>query len=787
MRVPLSWLREMVPVELGIDDLVAVFGELGLAVESVERVGEGLDGVVVARVEEIGSIQGADKIRVVQVDTGQAGERTQVVCGAWNFGVGDLVPLATVGTVLPGDFAIGKRKMKGVESHGMLCSPEELALPSTVDGILVLPQGLTPGTPLADALGIAPDVVFDLEVNANRPDAMSVLGVARDVAARLDLPLTPPTAGVTGSSVATTDRATVEVLDPDRCGRFVARVVQGVTVQPSPPWLAARLAMAGMRPINNVVDASNYVMLEVGVPNHAYDLDRLPGRGLRVRRAKDGETLVTLDGVERRFTDDDLLICDAEDTPVGIAGIMGGASSEISEGTTEVLLEAAWWEPMAIARTSKRLGLRSEASGRFERGTDPAAIDLAVDRFCALLAGSGAAPAAGTIDLEGRRPDRAPVTLRTARVNALLGTDLGDGDVRRHLSSLGFGVDPVGAGVTDVTIPTWRPDCAIEVDLVEEVARLHGYTAIAKTVPHSPHTGHLTPRQKDRRRVREVLAGAGVSEAWTSTFLSSADLERCRLDVAEAVRVTNPLVAEEPLLRTSLLPGVLGALASNEAHRNPGVWLFEIGHTFRRPVAGARLPDEREALAVALGGSDAFDAKAIWDLLVESLLLEGARIEADSPIGLHPTRSAAAVLDGQRVGVLGEADPHVAAAFGVHQRVAWLEVDLDAVLAAPRGGSVYRPVSRYPSSDIDLAFEVDDAVPAADVERALHGAGGDLVASVRLFDVYRGEQVGEGRRSLAFTVRLQAADRTLTDEDVAEVRRRVIEAVESALPALLRG
>ncbi|MBA3303813.1 MAG: phenylalanine--tRNA ligase subunit beta, partial [Acidimicrobiia bacterium] len=337
MRVPLSWLREHTPVEVGVDELVAVLDGLGLAVESVERVGEGLDGVVVAAVAEIGAIEGADRIRRVTVDAGDGA--VQVVCGAWNFEVGDLVPLATVGAVLPGGFEIGRRKMKGVVSDGMLCAPGELGLPPVVDGILVLPPGLVPGTPLADALGLHPDVVLELEVNGNRPDAMSVVGVARDVAARLGLPFALPEPSI-DEREAGDSLVTVEVEAPERCGRFVARVLTGVTVGPSPPWLANRLALAGMRPINNVVDASNYVMLELGQPNHPYDLGQLPGRGLRVRLAGEGEALVTLDGVERRLGPDDLLICDAEDAPVGIAGIMGGASAEIGPLTTEVLLEA---------------------------------------------------------------------------------------------------------------------------------------------------------------------------------------------------------------------------------------------------------------------------------------------------------------------------------------------------------------------------------------------------------------------------------------------------------------
>src|SRR5688572_15261659 len=338
MKIVLSWLREFVPVELPLDDLVAVLGDLGVPVESVTPIGDDLTGVVVAKVVEIDAIKGADKIRRVVVDAG-ADETVQVVCGAWNFEVGALVPLATVGTVLPGDFQISRRKMKGVESAGMLCAPDELGLPGDHSGILVLPAGLALGADFSTAMGLEPDVVLELEVNPNRPDAMSVVGVARDLAARLDLPFALPSPALDPDGDA--EPITVEVFDADACPRFVAQVVSNITVGPSPAWIAQRLTLAGMRPINNVVDASNYVMLELGQPNHAYDLARLPGRGLRVRMARDGETLVTLDDVDRRFSSEDLLICDAEDSPVGIAGIMGGASSEVDETTTEVLLEAA--------------------------------------------------------------------------------------------------------------------------------------------------------------------------------------------------------------------------------------------------------------------------------------------------------------------------------------------------------------------------------------------------------------------------------------------------------------
>lgn len=785
MKIPLSWLRELTPADLPLPDLIAVLGELGLPVESVEHVGHDLHGVVVARVVEIDRIEGADKIRRVMVDTG-TGEPTQVVCGAWNFDVGAVVPFATVGTVLPGDFAIGTRKMKGVESSGMICASDELGLPGgDHSGIMLLPDDLPLGADFNEAMGVTPDVVLELEVNPNRPDAMSVLGVARDLAARLGLPLQAPSPelSVGGSS----EPVSVEVVDPEACPRFVARVVGGITVGPSPAWIQRRLTLAGMRPINNVVDASNYVMLELGQPNHAYDLATLAGRGLRVRRAGDGETIVTLDDVERKLSVDDLLICDAEDTPVGIAGIMGGASSEVSETTTEVLLEAADFDPLTISWTSKRLALRSEASGRFEKGIDTAGIDRAVARFVELLSASGAFAADAAADAGPGRPAPMPVRVRSARVNALLGTDIADARMKELLDPIGFATTVVEPGQLDVTIPTWRPDSAVEIDVVEEVARMYGYSAIERTVPTSTLAGGLTERQQDRRLVRRVLVGAGASEAWTTTFVSEPELRGVGLDPGEAVVVSNPLVADESLLRTSLLPGLLRSLAYNASHRELGVWLFEVGNVFRRPPAGQDLPDEREVVAVALGGGDATDAVAVWRVLEEGLLVRDVRLEAAEAPGLHPTRTARLVVDGEPIGCVGEVDPAVLDAVSIPERVGWIELDLGRLLRAPHGPSSMVPISRYPSSDVDLSFEVDDSTPAGDVLRTLQTAGVDVLTGVALFDVYRGESVGAGRRSLTFRARLQAPDRTLTDAELAAARQALITAVASAHPATLRG
>ena len=788
MKVLLSWLRDFAPIEGDPVVLGEQLSDLGLAVEEMERLGEGLDGVVVARVLATRPHPNADKIQLVDVDAGD-GEALQIACGAFNMTAGDLVPLATIGTTMPNGMEIGRRKMRGEWSNGMLCAPDELGLGGDHGGILILPAGLTPGEPFAEAMGIEADVLYDLEVNANRPDAMSVAGVARDLAARLGVPFSVPEPAVPDELPAERlGDVTVEIVDPDLCGRFSARVLRGVTVGESDPAIARRLSLLGMRPINNVVDASNYVMLELGQPNHPYDLARVAGPGFRVRRARPGETIVTLDRVERRLLTDDLLICDATDVPVGIAGVMGGADSEIGPETTDVLVEMAWFLPIAIAKTSRRLKLRSDASARFEKGCDPEVIDLAHRRLASLLAPSGARLEVGAVDERGSLPERTPVRVRTARVNKVLSTSLDRDGVAGLLSPIGFASTPAPGGDLDVTVPSWRYDSSTEIDVVEEVGRLYGYEKIGTRVPPSAHTGKLTARQQERRRLRSLLVGRGLSEAMPLPFLAPGDLERAGLP-GDGITITNPLVAEESVLRTSLLPGLVKALATNAARRNAGVSLFEIGHVFRRSEdPSAALPDEREFLGVVLGGREAPEAVHEWRAVEEILDLTGVHIRNEPVAGLHPTRSARLVgPGGEPAGSLGEVDPAVLDAHGIGERVAWLEVDLDTASALPRTGRVYRPVSIYPSSDIDLAFEVDDAVAATDIEDTLRDAAGDRLAFVRLFDVYRGTGIAEGRRSLAYTLRLEALDHTLTDDEVAEVRRRAVAAVEKVHPATLRG
>jgi phenylalanyl-tRNA synthetase beta chain len=792
MKVLLSWLREFAPIEGDPVALGETMSDLGMAVESMEHVGEGLDGIVVARVLDLRAHPQADRIQLVDVDRGD-GEALQICCGAFNMAVGDLVPLATLGTTMPDGRLIERRKLRGEWSNGMLCSSRELGLGDDHEGILVLDPGLAPGTDLRAALGLEADVLYDLEINPNRPDAMSVAGVARDLAARLGAPFAIPEPD-TGPLAATDRRAAVDIVAPDLCGRFHARILDGVAPGASPTWLANRLRAAGMRPINRVVDASNYVMLELGQPNHTYDLDRLPAdasgaAALRVRWAKDSERLVTLDGVDRVLTAADGVIADASDAAIGLAGVMGGASTEISDATTAVLLELAWWDPMTIARTSKRLNLRSEASARFERGADPEVVDLAARRFASLLTGDGIRLTEPVVDERGRDTTPPTVRLRTARVNAVLGTDLTAAHITRLLRPIGFHVAPVGAddGVEqDVTVPSFRPDTTTEIDVIEEVARHHGYRNIGRTMPPSARAGSLTERQRDRRKVRQVLVGLGYDEAMPLAFLAPDDLAAAGVDQA-SIRLTNPLAAEESVLRPSLRPGLLKSVRYNQSHRNPEIALFEIGKQFRPPLPGEPLPDEREVLAAVRAGADARAAVDTWAVLVESLRVDGVRLEQQALPGLHPARGARLMAGEATIGALGEIDPAVLDHLDIEGRVAWFEVDLDALLALPHGTQAYEPVSRYPSSDIDLAFVVPDAVPAGDVRATVSAAAGDLLTDLRLFDVFRSDALPSATRSLAFALRLQADDHTLTDDEVGECRRAVIDAVASAHGATLRG
>ncbi|HTD50271.1 MAG TPA: phenylalanine--tRNA ligase subunit beta [Acidimicrobiia bacterium] len=792
MRAPLSWIREFVPVDAPVADIADALNQLGLEVEAIEAPGRDIGDVVVARILEVMAHPDADRIRLADVDAGDGVVR--VVCGAPNIEAGMVVPFAPVGAQLPGDFTIERRTIRGQISEGMLCSARELGLGDDHGGILELPRDAVPGTDIREVLGLD-DVVFDLSITPNRPDAMGIVGVARELAAHYGLTLTVPTPDA-GDTVRDLRGATVVVEARDRCPRFVAMVAD-VTVGESPDWMQRRLVLAGMRPINNVVDVTNYVMLERCRPLHAFDFDRLAGPGIVVRLAQPGEKIETLDGVRRELSGDDLLICDASRVAQGIAGVMGGSTAEVSPATTTILVESAYFEASGIAKTAKRLGLRSEASARFERGVDPNDVAAGAARAMELLTEIAAARRdTGTIDVYPQPIRPARVVVRTDRVNQLLATSLTD-------TQLGELLAPLGIDVADgtATVPTWRPDVEREIDIVEEVARRIGLHRIARTVPaNADKIGALTAMQRDRRVISDVLVGAGYDEVFTLPLLAPTDLARAGVasDVG-LIEVENPLRAEESILRPALLPGVLRAVAHNATHGNHDVSLFEIGHVFAPPVPGATLPVERLHLAAVRAGHivrtpyepdrevTVHDIVAVVEAVAQELRLADWNLVAASRPGFHPVRTARIMVDGADVGTVGEIDGDVIAAFALNGPVVAYEIDADLLLAASRVPLTAQPISRYPTSTIDLAFVVADDVPAGVVLTALRDAGGQLLESVRVFDVFRSETLGPGRVSLAFALTFRAPDRTLTDGEVGELRRRGIDAVTSAFGAELRG
>ena len=780
MKILHSWLNEFADFGNDVEAIAASLTKLGLAVESVEQVGLPVKGVVVAKVLRTERHPDAAKVHRVYVDAGDGVEK-HVWCGAFNMQPGDLIPLATLGTNMPDGRVISQRGILGIDSEGMLCSGTELGITADATGIMILPTHLKLGADVFSALGIDQDVVFDLDVTRNRPDCTGYLGVARDLAAHLKLPLktSKPEKDTKWAKGKKSDIA-VDIRAIDRCGRFNVTVMSGVVVTDSPAWIAQRLSRAGMRPINNVVDVSNLVNLELNQPNHAYDLEKVSD-GFIVRNASDGEVVVTLDDVSRTLSAQDLLICDAKNEPVGIAGIMGGAGSQISETTTTLALEIAWFEPLGIAASVSRLGLRTEASLRFERGVDVSGAKAAAERFAQLLSltcpnlvvhEGGADAKTSSLPEETRT-----TSLRLDQIRRVLGVDVAVERVRELLSPIGFEISkPDKSNMVLVTIPSFRPDCTQEIDVIEEIARHYGFDEIGKVVPKSPVHGRLSALQQRRRIVRDFVLSLGASEAMPNPFLAPGDLARCGLSEENALRLANPLVAEESVLRTSLRPGLLQAIAYNQSHRINDIKLFEVGHVY--PQGSEQLPDEHEVLCVVFAESDATIAMDMWSQF-SSFLGVGAQLFQDAaPAGFHGTRSAQLRRGKIVLGAVGEIDPTVLASFGVSGRVACLEINLSIVLGETPKVAAAQVVSKYPSSDFDLAFVVPQTVAAGTLLKSLRQAGGNLLVDAVLFDIYRGKGVADGARSLAFRFRFQAPDRTLGETEIADARARCIAAAQ---------
>ncbi len=798
MRVPVSWLRALVPgLTASADEIAAALVRAGLEVEQVHRYGDDVSGVVTGEVLDVEELTEFKKpIRYCHVSVGERSH--EVVCGATNFVAGDRIAFALPGAVLPGDFRIATRQTYGHTSDGMICSGAELGLSEEADGILVLPPDTPLGLDVVELLALR-DEVLDIAVTPDRGYQLSVRGVAREAATAFGLVLADPAQGearVAGGGHP------VRVDDATGCDRYVARVVTGLDPSaPSPAWLQRRLVLAGMRPISLAVDITNHVMVELGQPLHAFDLDALQGEVV-VRRATPGERLKTLDGQERKLDEADLLITDGSG-PIALAGVMGGGPTEVTGATTSILLESAHFAPLTIARTARRHKLPSEASRRYERGVDPALAPAAAEVAVRMLVELGGATAGPVTDVDTTSGPLV-LSLPVDAPGRLAGRDYAPEVVRQRLEDVGCTV--TGTDPLEVVPPTWRPDLTGRAELIEEVLRLEGYDTIPVVLPAAPPGRGLTPEQRLRRTASRALAAQGLVEVVTPPFVGEPALEALGGGMA-CPRVLNPLSAEEALLRPTLLPGLLSVVARNTGRGLGDVAVYETGHVFvgtggSAPAPGiegrptedelaaldAALPDQPRHLGLALTG-------ASWDVAVSAVVEVGRalglvlRPRATDVFPYHPGRVAELLLDGRRVGLAGELHPRAIGALGLPARTCAAEADLDVLVevAAAQGPLPAPRVSPFPPASVDVALVVDAGVPAADVQAALREGAGDLLEELRLFDVFTGPQVGEGKRSLAYALRLRAPDRTLTDVEVLGARDAAVAEAGRRVGAVLRS
>jgi len=760
MRVPLSWLREYVEIGVPLDELVPKIDVSIGVVEGVQRIGvPDVDGNLglfrIGKVLEAGKHPNADRLQLCRVDVGE-GEPRQIVCGAWNFGAGATVAVALPGAVLPGGTKLERAKLRGEVSEGMILSEHELELGPDHSGILVLAHG-EPGEPLGDVLPLA-ETVLDLEITNNRPDLLSVYGVARDIAALLRVDLAPPPG--TDPEQVGEEPVDVEIEDFQGCPRYIGRLFRDVQVGPSPPWLRARLTAAGMRPISNVVDITNYVMLGLGNPLHAFDFSTLAGSRIVVRRARPGEEIRTLDGELRKLDPSDLMIADAERS-IALAGIMGGEETEVSESTTSVLLEAANFEPVGIWRSSERMRLRTEGSNRWEKGVDFYLAEHAAALATQLLVELTGARWTGHTDVTDDLPDRPLVPYRPERADAVIGLEVPYGEQEERLERLGCELEG-----SAYRVPTWRArDLTREIDLVEEIAR-YELADVPFTLPLRRHmTGWLTREQRLRRRLEDVLVGLGFSEVVTPSL-------RLHDEDPNALRLEEPISIELAVLRTELLPSLVDFAERNAEVGNRDAALFEIAHVYL--PRGDELPDEPLRVAGILEGG--FPAvKGIVEAIYAAFKATPLFAPGADPL-FHPGKTGRT-----EAGIFGEVHPAV-----LEGSWSAFELDLASLFAVARDPIRYEDVITFPAVHQDLAFIVDESVPAADLVDAARAAVGAELRDMHVFDVYRGPQVGEGRKSVAFSVSFQSPERTLSDEDAAGLRERIVSALAERFGAELR-
>ncbi|MDP4093664.1 MAG: phenylalanine--tRNA ligase subunit beta [Bacillota bacterium] len=795
MKVPISWLNDYVDINVKPEELADALTMSGSKVESVEKLGEDISNVVVGKIISLEKHPNADKLQVSQVDIGRG--TIQVVTGAQNISVGDYIPVALVGSTLPGGVKISKGKLRGIESNGMMCSGKELNLteedyPGAGEyGILILENGLTVGQDIKEALGLS-DTVLDFEITSNRPDCLSILGMARETAVTLGVPLRKPEIKVEKEEDDVNEYASVEVRDPDLCPRYSARVVKDVKIEPSPKWMRDRLKAAGVRPINNIVDITNFVMLELGQPMHAFDLEYVKSKKIVVRRAYENETIKTLDDQDRKLDTDMLVIADGE-RAVAVAGVMGGANSEILDTTKTILFESANFSGSSVRITAKKLGMRTEASSRFEKGLDVENTINAVDRAVQLVEMLGAGKVCkGIIDCYPRKAEKKAIKFRPDRMNQFLGTSIESDFMVNVFRRLEFTVDEKQMLVT---VPSFRPDVEREADLAEEVARFYGYNKIEATLlsGKSSTLGRKTFKQKIEDKIKNTMMACGLSEIYTYSFTSTKVFDLVNIPADSQLRktivISNPLGEDYSIMRTTTLPEMLETISINYNRRIEEGRFFDLAHVYLpKDTNAGELPEEKPVLTLGMYGNiDFYEIKGVLEELMDNLGITNYEFQPlkDNP-SFHPGRTAYLIINGKNAGVVGEIHPEVAEKNEVPQRTYLSTVDVLALVENSNLSVNYKALPKYPAVSRDIAMLVKDEILVKQIEDTIRQYSGKILENIKLFDIYKGKQVPDGMKSIAYNITFRADDRTLTDEEVGKAMNKVLNGLKNNLDAQLR-
>ncbi len=794
MKVPMSWFNDYTDVS-GISprEYSEALTMTGSKVETVENMGKDIQNVVTGKILEITEHPDSDHMVICKVDVGD--EVLQIVTGAPNVKVGQIVPTAKNDSYLPGGVHIKKGKLRGVESYGMLCSHDELGLAESdlswtpEYGILVLPDDTQVGIDIKDVFGLNEEVV-EFEITSNRPDCFSVIGLARETAATFKKPFSVSQPKFTENSENIADGVSVTVENPDKCLRYCAKMIKNVKIGPSPAWMVHRLKAAGIRSINNIVDITNYLLLEYGQPMHAFDLRHLAGGKIIVRDARDGEIIKTLDEQDRELNHNDLVIADSEKA-VAIAGVMGGFNSEIEEDTTTVIFESATFDASSVRLTAQKAGLRTEASSRYEKGLDPNNTVPAVERACELVEMLGCGEiVGGMIDIVGNTKPQTVLPFRPEKINEFLGIDISKEEMAEYLTAIEFKLD---LDKMEITAPSFRPDIEAEADVAEEVARFYGYDKIPTTLISGEATkGFYTPSQVFKKNVEALLTAQGMNEIFTFTFTSPSQFDKLNLpqnsDLRNALKIRNPLGEDTSIMRTTTLATMLETLSYNYNHKNDAVSLFEISKIFL-PVEGQQLPDEPEKLSIGMyrKGMDFFDIKGALEAIFDSLNMRGIEYKplTDHP-SFHPGRTAQILANGTVIGIVGEAHPQVTDNFEIGVPCYLAELDISEMFNCVDTNVKFKALPKFPAAERDIAVLVDKSVAVGDLEATMVKASGALLDSIKLFDVYEGDRIPEGKKSVAFAISFRAADHSLTAEEINKVFNKILKDLEYKNNAQLR-